>query len=131
MKVVSKSEKSTQDILKEVLKTEHNIFILNGELGSGKTTFTKGLEDLFKIKVKSPTFDIMKVYDINDKKYKKLYHLDCYRIKDFKGLDLEFKEDNLYFIEWGDNVKKFLPKKYLNISFKYIDKNIREITYEE
>lgn len=131
MRIVSKSEKSTQDVLKKVLKSKNNVFVLIGELGSGKTTFTKGLESLFKIKIKSPTFDIMKVYDIDYKNYKKLYHLDCYRIKDFKGLDLEFKEDNLYFIEWGDNVLGFLPEKYLNIKFKYIDENTREITYEE
>ncbi len=103
---------------------------LEGDLGSGKTTFVQGLAKGLGIKDKitSPTFVIIK-------KYSFLYHIDCYRIKDKDLLELDFNEiiktpGNLIIIEWAERVKKILPKDTLWMKFEYLDKNKRRIIYE-
>jgi len=104
---------------------------LEGDLGSGKTTFVQGLAKGLGIKdkVTSPTFVIMKEYDF-------LYHIDCYRIKSKDLLELDFKEiinqtNNIIVIEWAERVKKILPKNTIWMKFEYIDENKRKITYEK
>ena len=114
-----------------------DIFLLKGDLGSGKTTFSrlfiKALHNNMKIiqpkSIKSPTFPIMISYDL--KKYE-LYHYDFYRLKSF----LELKElgifdnfqDNISIIEWPEIL---LRQKYLNsyylIRFKIENLNLRKI----
>lgn len=106
--------------------TGGQIFGLIGPLGSGKTTFVKSLAKKLKVKshVTSPTFVLMNRY-----KFKKLnknlwlYHLDIYRLKNFKDVEaLGIKEiwhnkDNVVVIEWADKIKKYLPKKTKKIYF--------------
>ncbi len=112
------------------------IISLEGELGSGKTTFTKGFAKGLGIKenIKSPTFILMRKYPISNFKFLNFYHFDCYRIEDPKEvLDLGFQEiiqdsQNIVVIEWGNKIKKFLPKNYIQIKFEYLDKDKRKIT---
>lgn len=112
------------------------IISLEGELGSGKTTFTKGFAKGLGIKenIKSPTFILMRKYSISNFKFLNFYHFDCYRIEDPKEvLDLGFQEiiqdsQNIVVIEWGNKIKKFLPKNYIQIKFEYLDKDKRKIT---
>ena len=104
------------------------VFGLIGNLGAGKTTFiqafAKGLG--IKSKITSPTFVLMK-------KYKNLYHIDCYRIKNAKDiLELDFKEItsnplHIIMIEWAEKIKSILPKDAIRIKFKIIGKNGRKI----
>ena len=122
---------------------------LEGDLGGGKTTFLQGFAKGLGIKEKilSPTFVIMKKFQIpnyksqtNSKfkipKFKNFYHIDCYRIKNPKELlDLRFKEiisnpQNIVAIEWAEKVKKILPQRVLAVRFDFIDKNKRRITFE-
>lgn len=101
---------------------------LEGELGSGKTCFTKAFAKGLGIKKRltSPTFVLMK-------KYKNLYHIDCYRIKNYKDiLALDFKEiisnpKNIVIIEWAERIKKILPKDTLWIHFKIISEKERRV----
>lgn len=97
------------------------IFALVGPLGAGKTTLVKAIGKELKIKprITSPTFTLMHLFPAKLKSGKKilLYHLDLYRSKNFKeaaalGLS-EFwgKPETITFIEWGDKIKKHLPKK--------------------
>lgn len=136
-KIVSTSREETIKIGEKTAKdTGHfNIISLEGELGSGKTTFAKGfaLGLLLRKKIKSPTFVIMKKYSLPTKFYN-FYHFDCYRINSSKEiLDLDWKkiiknQKNIILVEWGNKIKKILPKETIKIKFKFIKENIREIT---
>ena len=120
------------EILKEILEDRKAIVIgLEGDLGSGKTTFVQGIAKGLGIKEKitSPTFVIMRKYDF-------LYHIDCYRIKSKDLLELDFKEiikqsGNIVVIEWAERIKKVLPKDVIWMKFEYLDKDKRKIIYEE
>lgn len=94
-----------------------NILItLNGDLGAGKTTFTKGIAKGLGIEaiVSSPTFTIMKIY------YGRLtlFHMDVYRIdnplNDFE-LEEYFESDGVCVVEWADIISCLLPDKRLDI----------------
>ena len=135
---VGETQKLAQKILTN-LKVR-NLICLYGELGSGKTTFVKGLAKALGIKdrVISPTFVIIRDYKIKDlslitNHLSLLIHIDCYRVeseKDIKSFDL--KEywscpTNLVVIEWAEKIKQSLPKDRIDIKFKYIGKDKREI----
>lgn len=138
MEYNTNSEKETKDLIKEILDISPSfknatVYILEGELGAGKTTFVKGLEDIFNIQIKSPTFNIIKRYKIDYKGFTNLYHIDFYRVHDVEGLNFEeiLKNNrNLIFIEWGSNVKKSIPSFAKWIFFEYINKDKRKIIYE-
>jgi len=113
-----------------------SVLALHGDLGSGKTTFIQGLAKGLGIerKIISPTFIIMRTYQITPKTF---YHVDLYRIKDEKDIrdlgliDLMQEPQNLFAIEWPEKIKSLLPQKRLDIFFEYLDENKRKITYEE
>ncbi len=115
------------------------IIALKGELGSGKTTFIKGLAKSLKIKkpIVSPTFLIIKKYPLKTKKFNYLYHLDLYRLKNFQELlDLDFEKiinnkKNIVIMEWADKIKKYLPKTTLWLLLKHQKKeNERKIIFQ-
>ncbi len=121
-------------------KKTASLITLSGDLGAGKTTFTQQIGELLKIKEKinSPTFVISKTYDIKSKNFpwKKLIHLDAYRLEREEDLELiGLKEqlenpENLIFLEWPEMIDKWLPKKNrIDVKLKYIDENIREIKF--
>lgn len=93
------------------------VVALNGDLGAGKTTFTKGIGLALGIKrvINSPTFTIMKIYDPVNKvnNIEKLYHLDVYRIKssadDFE-LSEYFELGGVTIVEWSDIIEDLLPE---------------------
>lgn len=130
--VITKSSKETQK-LGEMLARElrgGKIICLEGELGSGKTTFTQGLLKGLGVKgpYASPTFVIMKKYKNN------IFHFDAYRVKDKDILNLGWKEiisdkKNIIVIEWADRIKKIIPKKAVWIKFKFIGKNTRVVSF--
>lgn len=138
MEYITNSEKETKDLIKEILdispfSDRATVFVLEGELGAGKTTFVKGLEDIFNISIDSPTFNIIKRYDINYQGFNNLYHIDFYRVDNVRGLDFEAilkNKNNLIFIEWGSNIKESIPSYAKWIYFNYLDKDKRKISYE-
>ena len=102
---------------------------LKGDLAGGKTTFTKGIGKALNVKqvINSPTFTILKVHkgDIT------LYHIDAYRLEgnDYDlGLD-ELADEGIMVVEWPEYYKNYLPNDYIEINFKYIDDNTREINF--
>ena len=137
IKKITKEEKETINFARDFTKTLKggNIIGLKGDLGSGKTVFSKGIARALGIKenINSPTFVLMKVYDTQNKKIKKFIHIDAYRIKNISDLEtigaLEYINDknNLTVIEWIQNIEKDFSKHFINIEIKYIDKNQREI----
>lgn len=130
----SKSARQTQKIaagfIKKIPKNNNHAFVLalEGDLGSGKTTFIQGFARALSVKEKilSPTFNIYK-------RYGNFYHFDCYRIKNPKEiLDLGFKKiiqdpKNIVVIEWAEKIKKIIPKYALWLNFVFIDQGKREI----
>jgi len=101
-----------------------------GNLGSGKTTFIKGLAKGlgFKNKINSPSFVVLKIY----RKNIALYHFDLYRLKSLKDLEdigyEDFVSDSgICVIEWADRAKTLLPKDYLKIRIEIIGEGRRLI----
>lgn len=118
-----------QEIIKKSLKTKGALIVgLEGELGSGKTTFIKAFAKGLGIKKRltSPTFVLIK-------NYRNFYHIDCYRIRSYKDIGaLDFLEiisnpKNIILIEWAEKVRKTLPKDTIWIKFKIISDKEREI----
>ncbi|MHA8138223.1 tRNA (adenosine(37)-N6)-threonylcarbamoyltransferase complex ATPase subunit type 1 TsaE [Lactobacillaceae bacterium Scapto_B20] len=117
------------------LKAE-DLILLDGDLGAGKTTFTKGLASGLGIQrnVKSPTFTIIREYQ--DGRLP-LYHMDAYRLDDGSGdelgLDEYFNGDGVNVVEWSKFVADELPDDYLRIIFKRNDEqgdNTRTLTFD-
>lgn len=103
------------------------IICLDGELGSGKTVFVKGLAKSLGIKetITSPTFNLIKEYNTGEMP---LYHMDVYRLEgkcDNIGFDDYFNKNAICVIEWSDMICDCLPKERLQIDFKIIDENTR------
>ncbi len=125
----------------EPLKRGAFVLALQGELGSGKTTFLQGFAKGLGIKEKitSPTFVIMKKFKIPSKKnktgskYEFFYHLDCYRLEKPKELyALGWKEIvgnryNIVAVEWAERIRHLVPKSSLWIKFLLKRKNERKI----
>ncbi|MCM3118461.1 tRNA (adenosine(37)-N6)-threonylcarbamoyltransferase complex ATPase subunit type 1 TsaE [Neobacillus sp. MER 74] len=93
-----------------------DVIALEGDLGAGKTTFTKGLAKGLEIKktVNSPTFTIIKEYKGN----LPLYHMDVYRVADaFEdlGFDEYFEGDGVTVVEWAHLIGEQLPEERLTI----------------
>lgn len=103
------------------------VFGLSGELGAGKTTFIQALAKSLGVKnrLTSPTFLIMRNYKIRKGKFRRLFHVDAYRLKNSQELTaLDFKSilkgsSNVVFVEWAEKVKKILPPKTVWLNFRH------------
>ena len=114
------------------------VFTLVGDLGVGKTVFTKGLAKGLEIEepISSPTFTIVQVYDDGRLPF---YHFDVYRIGDVEEMDEIGYEDYVYgegvsLIEWANLIEEILPEHYTEIRIeKDLEKGFdyRRITIEE
>lgn len=127
-KITTRSEKDTIELAQnfESEKFPNMIICLDGELGSGKTVFTKGIANALGIQesITSPTFNIIKEYDGE----LPLYHMDVYRLDgntDGYGIEEYFTKGGVVVIEWADTIKDILPDEYLHIKFKVLDENKR------
>ena len=129
MEIISKSIKQTEEIAFEYAKTlkKGDVVVLSGDLGAGKTAFTKGIAKYFGISdVTSPTYAYLNVY--NDL----IYHYDCYRLScgedaELLGLTDYFNGDNICIIEWAENILDALPKNIKKVVIEKIDQNARKI----
>ena len=118
-----------QDLESE--KFPNMVICLYGELGSGKTVFTKGFASAMEIDetITSPTFNIIKEYTTGELP---LYHMDVYRLNeddDTIGIKDYFNKGGVTIIEWADVIKNKLPEKRLDIKFKVIDEDTRVLVF--
>ena len=114
------------------------VFCLLGDLGVGKTVFTKGFAKGLGIEepISSPTFTILQVYEEGRLPF---YHFDVYRISDVEEMDeIGFDEyvygEGVTFIEWANLIDEILPSQYTNITIeKVLEKGFdyRKITIQE
>ena len=141
-KLTTHSELETIEIAQNIEseKFENMIICLDGELGSGKTVFTKGIANALGIEenITSPTYTIIKEYLSGEMP---LYHMDVYRLDgntDGVGIEEYFTKGGIVVIEWAKTIEDILPKERLDIKFIITDedKRILKITphgekYEE
>lgn len=132
-KITTYSEKETIEIAQnlESEKFPNMVICLEGDLGSGKTVFTKGFAQALGIEetVTSPTFNIIKEYPNAELP---LYHMDVYRLDgkvDDLGIEDYYTRGGVTIIEWSDMIKDYLPEERLDIKFKVIDEDTRTLTF--
>ncbi|MBI5126302.1 MAG: tRNA (adenosine(37)-N6)-threonylcarbamoyltransferase complex ATPase subunit type 1 TsaE [Candidatus Taylorbacteria bacterium] len=112
---------------------------LNGDLGSGKTAFTKGIAQALHVQelVTSPTFVIEKIYQLDNSRFANLIHIDAYRLDKGEdlvrlGWDAIIKDPkNLIIVEWPQNVKDIMPANTIDIVFTFVDPATRGIEIKE
>ena len=131
-KITTNSEEDTIVLAQnfESEKFNNMVICLIGELGSGKTVFTKGFASALGIdeNITSPTFNIIKEYTSGEMN---LYHMDVYRLEGDTtdlGLDEYLKKDGVIIIEWADMIKSELPEERLEIKFKIVGEEKRLLT---
>ena len=142
---IKETEKVAKNFVEEITRAERarrnnqNALIvgLYGELGSGKTTFVKGIAKVFGLEktITSPTFVIEKIYKLKNQVLDNLIHIDAYRLKSGDELlslgweEISKNPKNIIFIEWPENVNDILPSDVEKIKFRFVDENVREITF--
>ena len=128
--MISNSVEETQAIAMEYAKTlkAGDIVLLDGDMGAGKTAFSKGVALGLGIEeeVTSPTYAYMNDYD------GRLFHYDCYRIESVEqaenlGLADYFDMGGICLIEWSQNIAPLLPKVVKRVKITKIDETKREI----
>ena len=106
------------------------IITMNGDLGAGKTTMTKGIGEALEINrvINSPTFTIMKIHQGK----MPLFHMDVYRLDNSTGddyLEEYFYMDGVCVIEWATNLSDIIPDERLELYIKNIDETSRDLTF--
>ena len=111
---------------------EEKIFLLEGDMGAGKTTLVKAFCEELEVKdtASSPTYSI-----VNEYVYPrgKIFHFDFFRIKsEIEAYDLGFEEylysGNLCFIEWPEKIKGLWPENYIKVVIDQTEDHKRTIT---
>ncbi|RNC83182.1 MAG: tRNA (adenosine(37)-N6)-threonylcarbamoyltransferase complex ATPase subunit type 1 TsaE [Balneola sp.] len=108
-----------------------DVVCLTGDLGAGKTHFTKGIASYFGVdesKVQSPTFTLINEYDGE----LPIFHFDCYRLKNIQealeiGAEDYFYGDGISIVEWPEKIKNLLPEHSVWITIKHKSDSTREI----
>lgn len=129
---ITKSREETIKFAEEYGKTLRggDVLLLAGEMGAGKTVFTKGIALALGInaEITSPTYAYLNDYD------GKLYHYDCYRLSSGEdaealGLTEYFYGNGVCVVEWSENIADVLPDNCKRVKIEKIDLNTRKITY--
>ena len=116
------------------------VVALQGDLGAGKTTFTREVAHLLGVKgaITSPTFVIEKIYGLPKKgksRFSRFVHIDAYRLEGSDELDvlgwhrIVNDPQNLIFLEWPEKVRQCLPDNTLWMTLKHVDETVRDIDW--
>src|SRR5690625_837639 len=132
-KINTSSEEETLKLASRLalLLRPGDVITLEGELGTGKTVFAKGIARGLGIKeiVTSPTFTIVKEYEGE----LPLYHMDVYRLEHSEediGFTEYFNGKGISVVEWALFIEDFLPEERLNIHISYLDEETRLLTFD-
>ena len=116
------------------------VIALHGDLGAGKTTFVQVLAKIIKTDLvpNSPTFVVMKSYKANHPVWKKLVHIDAYRLETLDELrplkfdELLLKKDSIICIEWAERIAPKLPPQTIRLDFSITDTSrVITINYDQ
>lgn len=132
IEIISNSSIFTKNLGKKLSRviSKGDIVLFSGELGGGKTTFISGIAEGFDLKenLSSPSFTILNEYSIGN--WRKFVHADLYRLEntgEINGIGLDdylYDDISIVCIEWGDKIKDYIEKEYLEINLSYlIDKS--------
>ena len=142
MKIVSKSLAETEEIAREFLEKlslsygDRAVVVgLYGDLGAGKTAFTKAVAKILGVEqdITSPTFVIEKKYLTKNERFPNLIHIDAYRLDSAKEIiaigwnEILNSPHNLIFVEWPERIADVLPQNHQKISFTFVSEFEREI----
>ncbi len=135
-KVIINGLSHIEDAAREFLskKGDTPVIALYGEMGAGKTTFTKSLCKVLGVLdgVNSPTFTLINEYRTSDGET--IYHFDFYRINKLEeAFDIGFEEfvesGNLCIIEWPEKIEQILPPDTLRVKISVLDDGKRELIF--
>lgn len=138
MNHISNSEQETMALAHEFSKQLKGgeIVALQGDLGSGKTTFVRGVARAFgsNVRVKSPTFTIMNEYPVAHNGIKKIIHADFYRFENPAQLEAlalgdYSRSDTIVFVEWPDIFGDGILTPTYTVSFTHVNENTRKIVW--
>jgi tRNA threonylcarbamoyladenosine biosynthesis protein TsaE len=113
------------------------VVLLSGELGSGKTTLTKGivcgLGAASEEEVTSPTFTLVHVYGHAARSVSKVFHVDLYRIEnfhDFETLGMEdvFEQPGVLIVEWAERFPLRSPWPQIRVRLEHLEGDRRRLT---
>lgn len=131
-KFITKNSEETAELAKNIAKKckKGDVLLLFGDLGAGKTVFSKGFVSAFSgAQVTSPTFTIVNTYEGKIP----IFHFDLYRINDADELYMIGIEEYLYgdgitLVEWPERAMEVFPKSAKRVTIKKLDDTRREIT---
>lgn len=115
------------------------VLALYGDLGSGKTALTKELSGLLGVSetVNSPTFVLEKIYRAKHPRFKRLAHIDAYRLEGGEELrhlgweELLSDKQALVVVEWAERVEKALPPEALKVRASFVEEGSRNFETDE
>lgn len=120
------------ELAKYVLENKLDFVALYGDLGAGKTAFTRGFASIIapEADVCSPTYTIVNEYEGRVP----LFHFDMYRIEDEDALDsigfYDYLERGIIITEWSENIPYALPNKFVRVTIEKLGDDERKITAE-
>ncbi len=125
-----------QEKYKDILSSRAVFVSLSGNLGAGKTTFTKEIAQILQVEesVTSPTFVIQKTYVTKNSEIKRIVHMDAYRLEADKELEaLQFKKtveqmNTMVLLEWPEKVPEISKNADISLVFEVVDQSSRKIT---
>ena len=128
---ITKNREETERFAFEYAQTLRagDIVLLDGDMGAGKTVFSKGVAKGLGIEeeVTSPTYAYMNDYD------GRLFHYDCYRIQSVEQAEqlglADYFDMGICLIEWSQNIAPLLPKQVKRVKIKKLSETEREIEY--
>ena len=134
-KFISNSEDETKQFAYKLASRLNigDIILLVGDLGAGKTKFTEGLLSFWNLQdeISSPTFTIVNEYNTQNIN---IYHFDVYRLSDvdefFAIGGLEYFENGISIIEWGDIIEDIIPKDFIKITILKDENNLNLRTFD-
>jgi tRNA threonylcarbamoyladenosine biosynthesis protein TsaE len=136
---VSELDSISREVLAVAIQSKKEnratIIALSGDLGAGKTTLVQSLAKQLGITehLQSPTFVILKSYQLSATSYKLFTHIDAYRLNSKEELEkLNWQEyannpDNLICIEWPEQVEGLLSEDILCVSLEHVSEQERKI----
>jgi tRNA threonylcarbamoyl adenosine modification protein YjeE len=133
---ISKSEDETLKLARRFaaeLREGDNVLLI-GELGAGKTTFTRGVVENFNpdIPVSSPSYTIIQIYPTQPQ----ICHVDLYRIDDASdltdlGLEEHFDSDQIVLVEWAEKCGDYGPNSFFRVTLGIRSEDERDILVED